>query len=73
MKFKRVNDPYLLDTLYAPGKQQGEYHVLSQAITDVNGCDTLVGHILLINGKPKKCWWNVEVFDEPAGPPETYH
>ena len=53
----RVNTAMYLNSIYAPkGGKPGVYHVLSEFAADYGGYPTVVGHVLLIDGKPVRCW-----------------
>lgn len=52
----RLNCHKYLNDVYAPGGKAGVYHVLSEFVAQYNGYWTVVGHVLLVNGKAKRCW-----------------
>ena len=52
----RINCRKYLNDIYAPGGKPGVYHVLSEFAADYGGYLTVVGHVLLIGGKPVRCW-----------------
>ena len=57
MKFQRCHGEikYLTD-LYAPNGAAGFYIIISEAVGNFVGYQTIVGHIVLMGGKLRRVW-----------------